>query len=470
MTDAHLTTDDLKFVNGFPTPETAQKLYDELDYQRAVQVYLRHMAAMSMYAARRSVDDDLPGKTQQPQKVAVWENLLDAKTLMLTGNSEVVYAFTFLDLHRDGPTVIDAPPGLLGILDDMWCRYIEDIGAAGPDKGKGGKYLVLPPDYKGDVPDGYFTCRSTTYGVWVVLRGFLVDGKPDQAVAGYKAMKIYPLAKKDDPPPLDLVNASGKVVNQLMREDSGYFDDLAALVAEEYDQAVGAEDYGMLASIGIVKGKPFKPDERTKKILARAAGMGAAMAKTILYANRDPKDRIYKDRHWMSGWIGGDYTFMVGNYRYLDARSLFYYYATGNTPAMVKEVVGAGSQYLWAARDADGDYLDGGMLYKLTVPPKVPAEKFWSLIVYDSETRSMLVRDDISAGSDFPSINSYKNLKKNDDGSVDVYLGPKAPDGYESNFIRTVPGKGYSVIYRLYAPLKPYFDHSWKLNDLDKVK
>jgi hypothetical protein len=461
---------DLKFVRGFPTKETAQMLHDELDYQRAVQVYLRHIPAMSMYGFRRGIDEDLSGKPAQPQKVALWENLLDAKTLLLTGNTEVLYSMTYLNLKEDGPTVIEAPPGVLGILDDMWMRYVTDVGLGGADKGKGGKYLILPPDYKGDVPKGYYAERSTTYGVWVALRGFVVDGKTEKSAANLRTMKIYPLSKKDDPPAMDFVNATGKRVNTLMTEDYGYFEELAKLINEEYEKSITAQEYGMLASIGIIKGKPFKPDARMKKILERAASTGVAMAKTLFLANRDPHQFIYPGRQWRTGWIGGDYTYMVGNYLYQDAQIYFNWMATGNTPAMVKKVVGKGSQYLVASSDADGDPLDGGQLYKLTIGANVPAKQFWSLIAYDIDSRSLLIRDDIPAGKDFPSISSYRQLKKNSDGSVDLYLGPKAPEGYEKNFIRTVPGKGYFVIYRLYGALEPYFDQSWKLNDLVKLK
>lgn len=194
------------------------------------------------------------------------------------------------------------------------------------------------------------------------------------------------------------------------------------------------------------------------------------MAKTILYANPDPDIRIYPYRHWLKGWIGGSYDFTVDNNRYLDARTLFYYFATGNTPSMVQAAVGVGSQYLWAAQDSDWDYFDGGQLYKFTIPSNVPTKLFCSLIVYDVDTRSILQRGDVPPGQDSPSLNSYKDLKINSDGSVDLYLGPKVPQGYESNLIRTVPGKGFTLIFRLYAPLEPYFDQSWKLNDLEKIK
>ena len=460
--------DGFEFVNGFPTKETTRKVYDELDYQRAVQAYLTHIPAMSMFGARRGIAEDLEGAADFPQRVALWADKLDAKTPLLTGNTEVVYSWTYVDLHEHGPTVIEVPPGVLAFVDDMWMRYVTDMGFPGPDAGKGGNYLLLPPDFDGPVPDGYFVSRSTSYNNWILLRGFLVDGKSDEAVANLRKMRIYSLDERDAPPEMEFINASGKRVNTLMREDFGFFEDLAALIETEYDAVVDPETLGTLASIGIVKGQPFDPDPRMRKILTRAAATARAMARTLVWDNRDEGKLFYEDRQWFKPWIGGDYSFLVdGKYRYLDARALFFWFATGNTPAMVQENVGSGSQYLALANDANGDYLDGSKLYRLHLEPNVPAENFWSLIVYDPDTRSLLIRDDVPAGSDFPSLNSYADLRTNDDGSVDLFMGPEAPEGYESNFIRTVPGKGFFLLFRLYSPTREYFEQSWKLNDVE---
>ena len=353
---------EYRFVNGFPTEETTNKVYDELDYQRAVQVYLRHIPAMSMYGAKRGIMEDLEGKSDYPQRVGIWADKLDAKTPLLTGNTEVVYSWTYVDLSQ-GPQVIEVPPGVLAFIDDMWMRYVTDMGFPGPDQGKGGKYLILPPDHEGDVPEGYFVSQSTSYFNWVLLRGFLVDGKPDAAVASLEKMRIYNLEQADNPPAMEYINASGKRVNTLMREDIGFYYDLADLINSEYEKALDPEAYGMLASIGIVKGQPFKPDERMKKILTRAAKTARAMSITLMWDNRDNNKYFYKGKQWTKPWIGGTYDFMVdGKYRYLDARSLFYWFATGNTPAMVQQHVGSGSQYLACAKDANGNYFDGNKL------------------------------------------------------------------------------------------------------------
>ena len=465
----HIGHDEYQFINGFPTAETTQKVYDQLDFQRAVQVYLRHIPAMSMYGAYSGILNELEGSSAFPQRVALWEDKLDAKTPLLTGNTEVVYSWTYIDL-RDGPVVIEVPPGVLAFVDDMWMRYVTDMGFPGPDKGKGGKYLILPPDYNGNIPEGYFVSTSTSYLNWVLLRGFLVDGKPDQSVASLKKMRIYSLDEMASPPEMEYINASGLPVNTLMREDIGFYEDLAALINHEFSGALDPEEFGMLASIGIIKGEPFAPDDRMKRILQKAAETARATAITLMWDNRDENKYFYKDKQWTKPWIGGTYDFMVhGKYRYLDARTLFYWFATGNTPAMVQKNIGSGSQYLACANDSNGDYFDGSKLYKLRIDADVPVENFWSLIMYDVDSRSMLIREDIQAGKDFPSVNSYADLKKNVDGSIDIYLGPEAPEGYENNFIQTVPGKGFFFLFRLYSPTQAYFDQSWQLNDVELV-
>ena len=232
------------------TPESIESYYDELDYQRAVQSYLWSIPAMYTYSLRESLKETFGAS---PTDIPVWKDLMDAKTVMLTPNSQVVYAFNFLDLKKDGPTVLEAPPQMAAMLDDMWDQPLTDIGATGPDKGKGGKYLVLPPGYKGDVPDGYFVVPSTTFGVMVVLRGYKKDGSTANAVSLIERTKIYPLAKKDNQPKMNFINVSSKDVNTLFPTDEKLFGNLAKLINEEPIAEKNSVMYGMLASIGIEK-------------------------------------------------------------------------------------------------------------------------------------------------------------------------------------------------------------------------
>ena len=403
-------------------------------------------------------------------QVAIFEELMDSKSLWLTPNTETVYASTFLDLKKDGPTVIESPPNVLGILDDMWMRYIGDAGNAGPDKGQGGKFLILPPGYEGEKPEGYFVFQSRTYGVWFLLRGFLVDGEPGPAVAAIKKkLRIYPLDKAGNAPAMEFINASGKIHNTIHANNYMFYEEVNGLIQEEHDKAVSPEARGRLALLGIIKGRPFKPNAKMKKTLDEAALVGAAIARSMSFASRDDIGYFYPDgdRTWFSPFAIGNHEFMAEDgWLNLDARVQFMYNAIGITPAMAVAMPGIGSAYAGAFRDADGAYLDGSKTYKLTVPPTVPAKDFWSIVLYDSQTRSMLQTD-----QQFPSLNSERGgVEANADGSVDIYFGPKAPKGKEKNWIQTVPGKAFWLILRLYGPLEPWFDKTWRPGKIVKVQ
>jgi len=222
---------------------------------------------------------------------------------------------------------------------------------------------------------------------------------------------------------------------------------------------------GYFASLGIVKGKPFAPDARMKAILTEAAAVGDATARTITYKNRMKEAYFYPDSAWMTAFIGGSYKFEENNARILDAYSMFFFYATGITPAMSERMVGKGSQYAAAFVDSKGAPLDGGKTYKIHMPPNIPVNNFWSFTVYDNQTRSMLQTD-----QQFPSVGSLtKGLQINDDKSVDVWFGPKAPAGKETNWVQTVPGKGWNTLLRLYGPLEPWFDKTWRPGEIELV-
>jgi hypothetical protein len=451
----------LKFRDGFPDEKTVQTLYDNLDFQRGVQAFLTAMPAASLVAMRNGIRGFGPDN----QTVIIFERLLDSRSLFLTGNTESIYAGAWIDL-KNGPVVIVSPPNTLGIVDDFWFHYVADLGNAGPDKGQGGRFLFLPPGYNGPAPEGYHVYKSPTFGNWFITRGFLENGDPKPAVNSIKAhLRIYPLDRATNPPATNFVDVSGKAFNTIHALDASFFDEVNQVIQEEPNTAMDPETLGLLASIGIEHGKPFAPDERMKKILADAAAVGSATVRALAYRSRDADARLYPKSAWQTPFVGNSYWFLRNDVRLLDARSSFFFMATGITPAMTVKVPGVGSQYEFAVTDAKGRPFDGSKTYRLHLPPNIPAKDFWSLVVYDLQTRSMLQTD-----QQFPSINSQnKSVMINPDTSVDVYFGPKAPPGKESNWVQTWPGKGWSVILRLYGPEQSFFDKTWKPGEIEQI-
>ncbi len=370
-----------------------------------------------------------------------------------------------VDLKKDGPTVVEVPPQVLGMANDAYMRYITDFGMVGPDKGEGGKYLLLPPDHEGNVPDGYFAVKSRTYKVWIMARANQkISGMGEDALKWYSEnCGVYPL--KDEPRNANAMSISGTNLNTVYPNDLQFFVNLDEMIQYEPAEAFEPEQLGLLRTLGIEKGKEFNPDERMKGLLDSAAKTGFGMAKAIAYQSREPEAKIYPDRKWEYIFVGGSHEFMRNGARNIDARILFHFTAICVTPAMCLKMVGAGSQYLATYVDGDGEYLDGGKNYKLHIPKDVPINNFWSVTLYDPQTRSLLQTDQPK-----PSVNSFDELEQNDDGSYDIYFAPAAPAGKEKNWVQTVPGKGWFTYIRLYGPLQPFFDQTWKPDDIVEVK
>jgi hypothetical protein len=463
------------FPGGYPSPETAAALRDELLYTRAVQAYLWAMPLINWYAMKEASEARWGAGYHV---LPIWKARLDAKTLVTTPNSDVIYAMGYVDL-KDGPLVIEAPAGLQGILDDafqrplcsetkiagkIWCG---DVGLPGPDKGKGGKYLLLPPDWKGRVPWGYYAYRSRTYGVFVFWRGFFQDpNKLDGPVDVMEQTRIYPLNKKGTAPAMDFPDASGASIDMLPPRDARAFEMLKRYVDHEYVDTRDFDMRGLLAAIGIVPGKPFLPSAHDREILDRAALRAYEMAR---YAASEigarPGAKYYPDRQWINGFPPdpGTPTFEAKTYTDTDLRSAFFSIAYSTSPGMAINLPDVGAKYPNTFRDASGAYLTGERAYKLTLPANIPAKLFWSVTVYDAENASGLAN-----GKAFPSINQMDKPAKNADGSTDLYFGPESP-GDGKNWLATVPGKGYFVILRLYGPGKAFYDQSWKPGDLERL-
>jgi hypothetical protein len=453
----------LTSFDGVPDEKTTRHVYDELAFQRATQAFLSTLQIASMAAMENGLRSFGP-----PNKTALlFEELMDSKSLWLTPNTVSVYQALWLELG-DEPMVIETPPNVLGFIDDAWFKYVVDFGNAGPDKGQGGKFLILPPGYEGDVPDGYFVARTPTYGNWVVWRGFQVDGSTRPAVEATKQrFRVYPWSQRNNPPQMNFIDVSGSEHNTIHRTDFGYWEELNQTIQAEPLEGLDPDIRGLLATIGIKKGKPFKPDPRMKEILTEAAKVGSVMARALTAKPEDQRHYLYPgERVWTNPFIQGRYDFLLDGCRLLDSRAYMHFYATGITPAMSIKNVGKGSQYAIAYLDKDGNALDGSKTYKIHLPPNVPAKDFWSFTLYDNQTRSMLQTDQRFPGLD----NNKKGLKKNPDGSFNIYFAPEPPKGWENNWIQTVPGKGWNTIFRLYGPLQSFYDQTWKPGDPELVK
>ncbi|WP_430333061.1 DUF1254 domain-containing protein [Rhodococcus sp. ACT016] len=444
-----------EFFDGVPLPETTRSLYDSLDFVRGVDAFLNAMPGASLVAMRkgfRSVGID------GVHVLAYTEPRANSGAFFLTPNTETTYGTMFIDL-RDGPVVIEPPRESLCVVDDFWFRYVADMGIAGPDKGTGGQYLFLPPGFEGTPPDGYFVYRPPTYTIWIVFR----------ALGGVEAMKqtrVYRLADAQNPPDITFVNIADKQFNTVHANDFSFFEEVDELVQEEPADSLDPERAGQLAAIGIQHGRKFDPDERLRGILDAAARTAAGVSRALVYSPRNPDSFVFEGSSWKAAFVGGSYEFLDHHARLLDARAQFHYFATVITPAMAHAQVGAGSAYTYTAEDSDGRILDGGKTYRLTLPPNPPAKNFWSVDVYDTQTRSLLQTD-----NPYPSLMSLSGtVEPEPDGSFVLWFGPTPPAGKEANWIQTMPNKSWFPIIRLYGPLQPWFDKTWQPSEIERTE
>ncbi len=478
----------MEFYDGVPTEKTVTAVYDHLDFLRGVDVFLNFIPACSIEGMRRG---NRSLGVENYNEVLLMDKLMDSAPLFLTGNTDTVYASSFFDLGKTGPMVLEIPEGAgPGTINDAFFRFVVDMGAPGPDRKKGGTYVILPPEYTGDIqvtPNTFqdnsttravingvekdvWVAQSRSYNNWVILRGFLVDGKPDAAAKMWReGLKIYPLKDAANPEPMKFVSGSRKYFNTIHSNKYPYYEELNTVIQHEPLGFIDPELRGQAAAIGIVKGKEFNPDSRMEKILKESIAVGNATARTMMFYPRDQRAYLYPNSYWKTFFIGGDYRWLdlTGEAgRNIDARTHFFYQATVNTPAMALKLPGIGSNYAGIVRDENGDILYGDKEYKLTLPKDIPAKDFWSLVVYDPQTRSELQTGERI----FPKINNkIDDLTYNQDGSIDIYFGPEAPEGHENNWIMTMPNKSWFLVLRLYGPLKPFYDKTWQPGELEPL-
>ncbi|MFI6833602.1 DUF1254 domain-containing protein [Kribbella sp. NPDC050241] len=441
----------MEFFDGVPTVATVKVGYEALALLRGIDVYLNCVPGASMLAMRNG----LRTVGARSNVIACTDPRSTSAPVVLTANTETTYGTTFLDLKNDGPTVVEAPPNSLCFVDDLWQRYVADMGNAGPDRGQGGKYVFLPPDHQGDVPDGYFVFQSPTYSNWVVIRALL-------GLDSLLTTRIYPLAAAADPPTTGFVDMAESSFNGIHSNDFTFFEEVNTIVQEEPAGTLDPERAGQLAAIGIVKGRSFAPDDQQRAILDQAAKIGAGLARTLLYKPRDRAPYIYADGSWKTAFVGGSHEFLADGARLLDCRTMVHYVGTGITPAMTHAAVGVGSQYAYTAEDATGAPLDGARAYTLTLPAGIPAKTFWAIDIYDTQTRSLLQTD-----NPYPSINNrFTDVHTEDNGDTILTFGPTPPAQPDTNWLQTLPGKSWFPILRLYGPLESWFDQTWRLGEI----
>lgn len=386
----------------------------------------------------------------------------------ITPNNQTPYASIYLNT-KEGSVVLEIPPAskkvaIFGSATNVWQVPVADIGPAGMDQGKGGKYLFLQPGYDNKVPEGYFTVPMDQYGVYVALRLIPLNGASFEEAAVYaENINAYPLSQADNPPKGNYIDMADKRIPTLPVYDLSFFENLAELLNDEplleRDKVMG----GMLASIGIEKGKSFAPEGKVKKALEKAAKDGFAYLEYTFETPGYSHEIYWPDCQWLSikQPSKDGFVYDEGEYLLLDERGSLFHWVT-----FIPRHLGKASAYLLGTRDADGELLSGKQNYTFKVPADVPAKDFWSVIAYGKTTKSFIYND-----ADRVGLSSYdkSSLKVNDDGTIDIYFSEKAPAGLESNWIPTA-GEDFFLLFRLYGPEDAYFNKSFKLPDLEKIK
>lgn len=457
------------FNGGWPDKAAVEQLNKDRLYYDAIQAYKLTLPALNTIGMRDGSEVKF-GKGYNV--LPIWKDRMNAKTWVPTPNCDVIYSMGYLDLKETGPLVVHAPPHVIGMFTDFFQRTITDVGALGPDRARGGLYLLLPPDYQGHVPKGYFVFKSPTYNVFLFWRTVMKPGAngpdPTDAVADAETTRVYPLnLVEKERKPMQFPNGSNVPVNMMYPTDFSYWEKLKAFVDYEPVEAIAPEVRGILASIGIIKGEPFNPDTATKEVLSKAVETAPKMIYAWRIAGRaDGRDRYYTDRQYFTAWAGTDADWFQASYLDVNQRTSFFQVAYSSAPAMVMDTINAGSKYPSTVRDKDGDLLDGSKSYKLHLPAGIPAKAFWAVTIYNPADGTMP-----ETAQAFPSRNQMDKVPTNADGSIDLYFSPTKMESVdEKNWIQTLDGRAFLVTIRLYGTGTEFYDQTWKPDDVVKLK
>ncbi len=446
----------------------AEALRDELFLQHAVHAYMMTLSLLNVIGMR---DGSEAAFGKGYNVLPIWKDRMDSLCQVPTPNADVIYSMSYLDLKETGPLVVHTPANVIGMFTDFFQRTITDVGAVGPDRARGGLYLLLPPGYAGPVPGGYFAFTSSTYNVFLFFRTVMEQGEngPDPGPAARHAeqTRVYPLYEVERRvKPMQFPNGSGRRVNMMYPVDNSYWTKLKAFVDHEPIECMSMELRGVLAAIGIVKGQPFDPNARQQELLLQAVHKAPRMILATRQLGRpDGRQLYYDDRQWERAWAGGTAEWYQESYLDIVQRATFFQIAYSSAPAMVMRTTGAGSKYPFTPRDKDGNFLNGSNAYRLHLPPGIPAALFWAVTAYNVTDGTMP-----ETPQRMPSINGYNKVSKNADGSIDLFFGArKPPAAPESNWIQVQEGRDFLVTLRLYGTGIEFYDQSWKPDDVVKL-
>jgi len=437
-----------------------------LAVQRATQAAIWGMPAVNYDLMRQQMLGKTQGKVNQ---VIYWGRPLDWHNQTLTPNPDTIYMMAFLDTRDAGPVVVEIPPASdAGSLNanfvNVWQTPMEDAGGHGVDQGKGVKLLLLPPGYAGKVPAGYEALQPGTYGSYALIRSNLkshADADVAASIDYGKQVKVYPLSQAAKPAPTIFTDVNGIDFDSTIRYDASFFDNLNHVVQEEPWLERDRAMIDMLKSVGIEKGKPYAPSPELKQ----AQDSGVKLAQQYLEGLYDAGfETFYEGTHWTQVGLADLVKAAQAGYTDPDAypidhRGLAYTYAFIGLKRL-----GAGQFYMIAIKDKDGKPFDGSKTYRLHVPANAPVEQYWSLTAYDRQTHALIRNVDRASRA-----SNSTEVQRNPDGSVDLYIGPKAPEGKQANWIPTDPQRGFELMFRAYGPLKAFFDKQWKLGDAELV-